>query len=124
MQFLTLASPAAAAVMLAPALCFAALGFVGDAPGEWGRAALIAWTALVAALLAGAALQAGAGAPAWAALALGLAAIMIGGPPGLIVAAVAAAALLTAGPDLPTARWVPAALAAAPLALGLRQLAG
>ncbi len=123
MQFMSLSSPAAAAALLAPTLCLAILALIGDAPGEWGRAALIAWTSLVAALLAGAALQAGAGALAWLALGLGLAAIMIGGPPGLVVAAVAAAALLAVGAGLPAPRWLPVGLALVPLALGLRQLA-
>lgn len=123
MDLMSLSSPLAAAVLLAPSLCLAIVGFLGDAPGEWGRAALIAWTSLVAALLAGAALQSGAGALAWLALALGLAAIMIGGPPGLVVAAVAVAALGALATGLPTPRWLPLGLALAPLALGLRHLA-
>lgn len=122
MQFLSLGGPAVAAALLIPSFGLALLGLMGDAPGEWGRGALIAWTALTAALLAGAALQAGAGALAWAPLLLGLVAVMTGGPPGLILAALAAAALVAAGPAAPSPRWLALALAAAPFALGLRQL--
>ena len=124
MQILGLVAPVVAAALLVPSVGLLTLGLIGDAPGEWGRAALIAWTALVSALLAGAALQAGAGGVAWLPLVLGLAAVMIGGPPGLVAAAVAAALLLAAGAGLPAPRWLPLALAAAPLALGLRQLIG
>jgi len=108
---LGLASPIAAAALVAPSLAFAALSLLGDAPGEWGRSALIAWTAAAASLLAGAALQAGAGPLVWAVPLLCFAAVMTGGPPGLAVAAVAAALLgLAAG--LPAPRWLPLALAA------------
>lgn len=115
-----LGSGAAAAAILAPALCFAALGLVGEAPGEWGAGALIAWTALAATLIAGAAIQSGAGPAAWLVPALGLAAVMIGGPPGLAAAALAALALLALGAGLPTPRWLALALAAPPAVVALR----
>ncbi|MBP7241624.1 hypothetical protein [Amaricoccus sp.] len=113
---LSLASPLAAAALLLPSLAFAGLTLMRDAPAEWGRAALIAWTALVAAGLGGAA----GGGPLAAALLLGFAAIMIGGPPGLAVAALAAAAPLVLGTP-PTPRWTLAALAALPALAALRQ---
>ncbi len=128
MQALSLSSPVAAGLLLAPSLVFAALALMGDAPGEWGRGALIAWTALAAALLAGATLAAsaatGAGFAAWVALGLGFGAVMIGGPPGLFVAAVAAAALVAAGADLPVARWLAFGLALPPALIALRQAVG
>ena len=123
MQFLGLGAPAVAAALLIPSFGLALLGLMGDAPGEWGRGALIAWTALAAALLAGAALQAGAGVLAWAPLLLGLVAVMTGGPPGLILVALAALALLTAGPAAPSPRWLALVLTGPPLVLGVRQLA-
>ncbi|MBP7000888.1 hypothetical protein [Amaricoccus sp.] len=110
-----LASPLAAAALLLPSLAFAALTLMRDAPAEWGRAALIAWTALVAAGLGG---MAGGG-PLAAGLVLGFAAIMTGGPPGLVVAALAAAAPLVLGAP-PAPRWALAALAALPALAALR----
>ena len=124
MQSLTLASPAAAALLLVPALCFAALGMMADAPGEWGQGALVAWTALAAALLAGAGIQSGAGIAAWLALALGLVAVLTGGPPGLAVAAAAALVLLATGAGLPAPRWLPLGLAAPPILVALRHYLG
>lgn len=112
----TLAAP----LLLAPSIVFAALALLGAAPGEWGRAALIAWTAVAAALLAGAGLQAGAGIAGWLVPALGLAAIMTGGPPGLVVAALAGAALAIAGDAAPFPRWIAAGLAAPPLVAAAR----
>jgi hypothetical protein len=119
MPIIPLAGPVAAALILGPALVLAALALMADAPGEWGRGALIAWTAVAAALLAGAALQAGAGLAAALAILLGFAAIMVGGPPGLLLAATAAL-LLAALPGLPAPRWLPAALAAPALLVALR----
>ena len=115
-----LTSPLAAALLLIPAWGLGALALMADAPGEWGRGALIAWTALAAALIAGAALQAGAGPVAWLAIVAGFAAVMIGGPPGLVVAAGAALALLLAGGGLPTPWWLPVALALPAAGIALR----
>ncbi len=106
------------AALLVPAVLFAALGLMNDAPGEWGQGALIAWTGIAAALLAGAA--PGAGALAAAPALLGFAAIMIGGPPGLGLAAAAVLSLLLIGQPAP--RWLVLALAAAPVADALRQI--
>jgi hypothetical protein len=124
MQLMNLPLPIIAAVLLVPAWGFAALALLGDAPGEWGRGALIAWTALVAALLAGAGLQSGGSPVPWVALALGLAAVMLGGPPGLAAAAVAAGVLLLAGPALPAPAWLPVALALPAGAVAIWQMLG
>lgn len=121
MQSLGLTSPVAAAILLVPAVAFAALGVMADAPGEWGRGALIAWTALAVAVLAGAGLQAGGGVAPWLATLLGLAALMTGGPPGLAVAALAALLLLLPGSGLPSPRWLPVALAVPAALVALRQ---
>jgi hypothetical protein len=120
MQLLSPMTPLVAAILLAPAWGFAAVALMGDAPGEWARGALIAWTALAAALIAGAGLQAAGGIVPWGALVLAFAAVMIGGPPGLGVAAVAVAALLLAGEALIVPWWLVAALAAPPAGLALR----
>jgi hypothetical protein len=120
MQALNLASPLAAGLLIAPSLVFAALGLMGDAPGEWGRGTLVVWTALAAALLAGAGLAAGGSAAAWGALALALAATAAGGPPGLVLAAAAVASTLAAG-SAPAPRWLAVALAAPPLAVAVRE---
>jgi hypothetical protein len=107
-------------LLLAPSLVFAALGLMRDAPGEWGQGALIGWTAVAAALLAGAGLVSGAGPIAWAAPVVGFVAVMLGGPPGLAAAGVAAATLMALGSGLPAPRWLPAALAAPPVVVALR----
>lgn len=118
MQLMSPLTPLAAAILLVPAWGFAALALVGDAPGEWGRGALIAWTALAVALVAGAGLQAAGGLLPWVALVLTFAAVMIGGPPGLAVVAVAALILAAVGVAAPW--WLVAALAAPPAALAAR----
>jgi hypothetical protein len=120
MQMMSPLSPIAAAILLVPAWGFAAMALMGDAPGEWARGALIAWTGLAAALIAGAGLQAGVGLVPWVAVVLAFAAVMIGGPPGLGVAAVAVAALLLAGEALTVPWWLVAGLAVPPAGLALR----
>lgn len=124
MQFLTLTTPIAAALLLVPALVLAGLGLLASAPGEWGMGALVAWTSLAAALVAGAALQAGAGPLPWLALVLAFAAMMMGGPPGLVVAALAVLALLALGAALPAPRWLLLALAVPPVVVAVRQYFG
>lgn len=121
MSTLGLASPLAAALLLVPAAAFAALGLMGSAPGEWGQGALLAWTCLAATLVAGAGLQA-AGPLASVIPLLGFAAIMIGGPPGLLVAALAAALLLVPGLGAAAPRWLPIGLAVLPALVALRRL--
>lgn len=120
---ITIFGALAATILLLPAVALAALALVGDAPGEWGRGALIAWTALAATLLAGAGLQAGAGAGFWLVPAIAFAAVMVGGPPGLLVAAVAALVVF-ALPGLPAPRWLPGALAVPAIAIALRHYLG
>jgi hypothetical protein len=123
MAITTFGTTFAAVVLLLPALAFAAIALVGDAPGEWGRGALIAWTGVAAALVAGAGLQAGAGPVLWIIPALALAALMTGGPPGLVVAGVAVLALL-ALPGVPVPRWVVVALAVPALVVAARHYLG
>lgn len=123
MAIMIFGSPLAAAILLIPALAFAALAFVGDAPGEWGQGALLAWTALASALLAGAGLQAGAGAALWSVPVLAAVALMTGGPPGLLVAA-AAAAVVLAIPGVPAPRWLCAAVGAPAIVVALRHYLG
>jgi len=120
MPSLGLASPLATVVLVAPALVFAALGLMSDAPGEWGRGALLAWSSLVAALLAGTGLEVAWGPLPWAVLILGLAAIMIGGPPGLAVAALALLLLLVPGNAPLAPRLLPLGLAALPALVAIR----
>jgi hypothetical protein len=115
-----LVSPIAALFLLVPAWGLAAMALMGDAPGDRARGALIGWTAVAAALIAGAGVQAGAGVAPWVALVLAFAAVMIGGPPGLGVVAVAAASLFLAGAGLPVPWWLVAALAVPPAGLALR----
>jgi len=119
MAIMSFGPMALAAVLLLPAVGLAALAFLGDAPGEWAQGALIAWTGVASALLAGAALQSGASAAVWVVPILAVVAVMTGGPPGLVVAAVAALAAL-ALPGLPVPRWLLAALAAPALAVVVR----
>jgi hypothetical protein len=108
-----------AAILLVPSLGLAALGLMADAPGEWGRGALLAWTVLAAAMLAGTGLAAGGGVLGWLVLATGFAALMTGGPPGLALAAVSVL-LVAAEAGLPGPRWLPVALAVAPALLAAR----
>lgn len=117
MAIVTFGTPLAAAILLLPALAFAALALLGDAPGEWGQGALLAWTALAAGLIAGAGLQAGAG--FWAVPVIAFAALMTGGPPGLLAAA-AAVLIALALPGTPAPRWLLAALAAPAIVIALR----
>lgn len=120
MPSLALASPIAAALLLAPALVFAGLGLMTDAPGEWGRGALLAWSSLAAALLAGAGWEAEGAPLAAIVLFLGFVALMLGGPPGLVVAAVAVALLLVPASGLTAPRWLPAALSLLLLVVAVR----
>jgi hypothetical protein len=123
MSSLVLSSPLAAALLLVPAVVFAGLGLMSDAPGEWGQGTLLAWTGLAAALLAGAGLAEAGVLWCWAALALAFLATVIGGPPGLLL--VAAALLLLLPGAVPAPRWLPLALAAPPVLVSLRHyLAG
>lgn len=123
MPFAILTSPLAMAALLVPGWGLAAVMlFVGGVPGEWARSALTVWTALAAVLVAGGAMS-GGGAPLALVIALaGFAAVMTGGPWGLVVASGAAAGVLAlplAGP-----RW-PVILLALPAALAAgRQLLG
>lgn len=123
MAITTFGTTFVAVALLLPALAFAAIALVGDAPGEWGRGALIAWTGVAAALIAGAGLQAGAGPALWVVPVLALGALMTGGPPGLVVAAVATLAVL-AVPGVPVPRWLIVALAAPALAVATRHYLG
>jgi hypothetical protein len=120
MPSLALAPPIAAALLLAPALVFAGLGLMTDAPGEWGRGALLAWSSLGAALLAGSGLEAHGAPLAGIVLFLSFVALMLGGPPGLVVAAVAVALLLVPASGLTVPRWLPAALSLLLLVVAVR----
>jgi hypothetical protein len=120
MPSLVLASPLAAALLLVPALVFAGLGLMSDAPGEWGQGTLLAWTTLAAALLAGAGLAEAGAAWGWAALGLAFLATVVGGPPGLLLATAALLVLLPPGAAVPAPRWLPVALAAPPALVSLR----
>jgi hypothetical protein len=122
MMSFTLASPAAIVLLLLPTAVFVALGMMTDAPGEWGQGALLAWIALASALLAGAGTSAGW--LPWAALIAGFVALMVGGPPGLLIVVLDMGLVALAG-SLPAPRWPPLLLAAAPLIVALRRyLAG
>jgi hypothetical protein len=124
MSSLVLSSPLAAALLLVPAVVFAGLGLMSDAPGEWGQGTLLAWTSLAAALLAGAGLAETGVLWCWAALALAFLATVVGGPPGLLLVAAALLVLLLPG-AVPAPRWLPLALAAPPVLVSLRHyLAG
>lgn len=120
MPFATLSAPMVLAALVGPGWLLAAVVLiVGGVPGDWARMALTVWTALVAALLAGAVAAEG-GLAALAIPAIGFLALMTGGPWGLALAAVAAAGLLVlpaAGP-----RWPAILLALPPAAAALRQL--
>jgi hypothetical protein len=120
MPSLVLTSPFAAALLLAPALVFGALGLMNDAPGEWGRGALLACSGLGAALLAGAGLEASAAPLAGIATLVAFIALMVGGPPGLVLAAVSLALLLVPASGLTAPRWLPAALSLLSLIVAAR----
>jgi hypothetical protein len=118
----TLATPAIALLVLVPGLGLAAIAtFLSDAPAEWGVAAMTAWSAVAAALLAGASLGAGAGPLAWIPPAAGVAALLLGGPSGLALAALALVVAALPAP-LPAPRWLPLALAAAAAVAAARRL--
>lgn len=119
MRMMVLSAPAGAALLLVPALIFACLGLMRDAPGDWGQGALIAWSAVCAALIGGAGLAAGP--LGLLAPLLGFGAIMLGGPPGLAVAALALGATLLTGAGPGVARWLVVALALLPAGLALRR---
>lgn len=111
MTGIALQSLPAAAIILLPALCFAAMaGLLTGAPADWGTGALLAWTAIAATLMAGAGLAFPAPLPGLVAL-LGFAAVMLGGPPGLALAALAAAAAALPAAELSAPRWLPLSLA-------------
>ncbi len=111
MTGLALQSFLSAAVILLPALCFAALaGFLSEAPAEWGAGALLAWTAVAAPLMAAAGLPFPAPLPGLAA-ALGFVAVMVGGPPGLGLAALAAGVAALPAAELSPPRGLPLTLA-------------
>jgi hypothetical protein len=119
MTSFTLASPWAVVLLLLPTAIFLALGLMTDAPGEWGQGALLGWIALAAALLAGASAQTSVWLP-WVVLVFGFVAIMVGGPPGLLVVAVDVGLLAFVG-SVPFPRWLPVLLAAAPVVVALRR---
>lgn len=81
----------------APLGVLTAVGLLGDVPGEWGRAALLAYASVLLGLLTG--IAAGAAAlPALAALAvgglfMGFAALSLGGTPGHALLVMSYAAL-------------------------------
>lgn len=121
----SLQSLSAAGVLLVPALGFAALAtLLRGAPAEWGAGALLAWTAIAAALIAGAGLTtAPALLPGLAAL-LGFAALMVGGPPGLALAALAAGASALPAGEFAPPRWLPLSLALLAALVALRRYLG
>lgn len=109
----------AALALAAPAVLLATMTLLRDAPAEWGRDALTAWSCVVAMLVAGAASgQVGGMLTAGLVLAA-FAALAIAGPWGLTIAAAVAAVLAAA--QLIAASWpvhpalVPAVAAAAAL---------
>ncbi|MFO1106239.1 MAG: hypothetical protein U1E34_09060 [Amaricoccus sp.] len=122
MTGLGLASPIAVLLLLLPAVVFAGLGLLGSAPGEWGQGALLAWVSLASALLAGTGL--GAGPLPWAVPLVGLVAVMVGGPPGLLLAALAAGLLLVPGLATAVPAWLALALAFLPVLVAARHLLG
>lgn len=83
------------ALLVAGAAVLALIALMSNAPGEWGRGALTAYVAVVAALIAGICAAALGG---WvlAVAGLGVLAMIIGGPWGLLIAAVGAAVLTVA----------------------------
>lgn len=124
MQMITLVSPAVLAAALLPALLFAGMaGLLEDAPSEWGVGALVAWLTIWAAVMAGGILSVTAASPiAWLAILFGFTAMMIGGPPGLVVAGAALGVLLVSGEALAAPRWLPAVLAGLALAVAVRRM--
>ncbi len=112
-----LASVPALAGLAGPALLLAALTFLRDAPAEWARDALTAWTCVVAMVIAGAVSGALGGALLGVLVLAAFAALAISGPWGLAIAAGVAAALTLAGafagPGWPAHPALAAALAAA-----------
>jgi len=104
-------------ILVAPALLLALASLLRSVPGEWSQSALLAWTAVAAAYLAGAV---GAPVAATAAgLVLAFAALALGGAWGLLLLAAmglaATAAALAGGLAL---AWPATALLAAACALG------
>ena len=106
---------------IVPALVFFALGWLGQAPGEWGGAALTAWTVLLSALIAGAGLKVGGGILVLFVPVIGLTAIMTGGPAGLAVAAICSLFVFLAGPEPTAGRWTILVLFILSATLALRQ---
>lgn len=85
------------AALAAPTLLLAAGVFLRHVPGEWSRAALLAWAAVLLAYLAG---QMPPGAASWSGvvgLAIAFAALAVGGSAGLGLLALAFALLAAAG---------------------------
>lgn len=113
MNNLPIAHSVLAAAILAPALVFAAMAsFLGDAPAEWAEGALLSWSALAVCLFSGLALAGGTVLWPTCGIVLAFVALMVGGPPGLIVACLAAIAVAIPGDVAHLPRWLPIALAA------------
>lgn len=112
------------ALIVGIAVAISVVALMPNAPGEWGRGALIAYIAVAIALIAGTA-SGSLGIWALAISLAGVVAIAIGGPWGLLVSGFGAAALAAAqfsiGP-LPLSSFLVPALAVLPIVVALRSL--